>query len=385
MLNILFVLYHDFSSNSAVHVHQFANHLVKVGLDCVVAVPHSKQSVSGLGNPLYKVMEFSEIDQLVNLFDDGQSPTIVHGWTPREVVRQFCQQVRSRFSCKLFIHLEDNEEHLLEKNFNRPFKTLLQDQDFDVPLGLSHPIRYQEFLAEADGVTLIVDELKKFVPNHIPTLVLPPGSDTELFFPRELDRTLATTLCIPPNSTVICYTGNVHVANAIEVRSIYLAVAMLNREGRPTVLIRTGKDYCEFLGSDDSWARKFSIELGYVDRVKLPEIMALADVLVQPGRADDFNIYRFPSKLPEFLAMGKPVILPKANIGNFMQHMQDAIVLPVVDALNIIESVNLVMADPALKQRLSAGAVQFAKNNLNWQKNSESLKLFYESSFNYAA
>lgn len=385
MLNILFVLYHDFSANSAVHVHQFANHLVESGLDCVVAVPHSKKSVIGLGDHLYKVTEFSEIDQLANLFENGQGPSIVHGWTPREIVRKFCQQVRTQFSCKLFIHLEDNEEHLLEKNFNRPFKTLLRDRNFEPPIGLSHPRRYQEFLAEADGVTLIVDDLHRFVPNSIPTLVLPPGSDTELFFPREPDRTLAARLCIPPNSTVICYTGNVHVANAIEVRSIYLAVAMLNREGKPTVLIRTGRDFCEFLGSDDSWARKFSIELGYVDRAKLPDIMALADVFIQPGRADDFNIYRFPSKLPEFLAMGKPVILPKANIGNFMHHLEDAIVLPVVDALNIIEWVNLLMADPDLKQRLSAAAVQFARNTLNWQKNSESLKLFYKSSFNHGA
>jgi glycosyltransferase involved in cell wall biosynthesis len=382
MLNIVFVLYHDFLANSAVHVHHFANNLVELGCDCIVAVPYNKKSVSGLDNHLYKVIEFDEIESLAGLFDNQQGPSIVHGWTPREVVRVFCQKVRARFDCRLFLHLEDNEEYLLEKNFNRSFAELSQDQHFEVPMGLSHPIRYPAFLAEADGITIIVDELRRFVPNNVPTLVLSPGADIELFFPRKPDRNLASTLCIPPKSTVICYTGNVHVANALEVRSIYLAVAMLNREGRPTVLIRTGRDFCDFLGSDDSWARKFSIEMGYVSRNQLPELMALADVLVQPGMANDFNIYRFPSKLPEFLAMGKPVILPEVNIGNFIKHREEAIVLPVVDALNILESVNLVLADLELQQRLSVGSRSFAKNKLNWQKNSKSLVLFYESPAN---
>ena len=39
MKNVLFVLYEDFHSNSAVHVHHFANHLIELGLDCVVSVP----------------------------------------------------------------------------------------------------------------------------------------------------------------------------------------------------------------------------------------------------------------------------------------------------------------------------------------------------------
>jgi glycosyltransferase involved in cell wall biosynthesis/SAM-dependent methyltransferase len=381
MLNILFVLYYDFSSNSAVHVHHFANNLVKLGLDCIVAVPDNKTSVSGLGDYLYKVAEFPEIDRLQQLFTNQQGPDVVHCWTPREIVRKYYQQLRSRFSFKLFIHLEDNEEHLLEKFLNQPLKKLLQDKSLQVPDNLSHPIRYQQFLTEADGVTVIVDELKKFVPSQIPTLRLPPGADTELFFPRKADSAIATSLSILLSTIVICYTGNVHAANACEVRSIYLAVAMLNREGIPTVLVRTGKDFCDFLGQDESWARKHSIEMGYVDRAKLPEILALADILIQPGKADDFNIYRFPSKLPEFLAMGKPVILPKANIGNSMEHMNDAIVLPVVDAISICKHVNLIIGDKELKDKLSNGALNFAKTQLDWMNNSKLLKSFYQSFF----
>ena len=58
------------------------------------------------------------------------------------------------------------------------------------------------------------------------------------------------------------------------------------------------------------------IELGAVGWREIPGYLALADAFVQPGAADDFNRYRLPSKLPEFLAMGRPVVLPDCNIGH---------------------------------------------------------------------
>lgn len=379
MLNVLFVLYHDFRSNSAVHVHHFANNLANLGCDCVVSVPKRKNTISEIGNNLYKVTEFSEINNLKDLFLNKKEPDIVHVWTPREIVKNYCEKLIKMYKFKLFIHLEDNEEYLLEKFLQIPFKVLAQDHTALIPENLSHPIKYREFLASADGVTVIIDKLKQFVPKHIPTLTLWPGADTENFFPRKADAQLADRLDVPLKSVVLCYTGNVHAANQYEVRSLYLAVAMMNREGLPTVLIRTGSNFCDFLGSDGNWATKYSIELGFIDRAKIPDILALADLLVQPGRPDPFNNYRFPSKLPEFLALGKPVILPAANIGCFMENMKDALVLPVVDALHIVDAVKLLLHDKGLYNELSCGAIRFVKNHLNWRKNSEKLKAFYEN------
>jgi len=381
MLNVLFVLYYDFRANSAVHVHHFANALVAQGLNCAVAVPQNKDTISVLAEPLYATTEFSELHKLKELFPNGRGPDIVHAWTPREVVRLYCEALQEHYSFKLFVHLEDNEEHLLEKFLQRSYKALVEHCPDSIPLHVSHPLKYRKFLEAADGVTIIIDRLKEFVSEQTPTLVLHPGADTESFFPRVRDAQLAATLGIPLNSAVLCYTGNIHPANAHEVRSLYLATAMLNREGYPTVLVRTGQGTLECLGEDDGWAKKYAVELGFVDRSELPNILALADVLVQPGRSDAFNDYRFPSKLPEFLAMGKPVILPAANIGLSMEPMKDALVLPVADAIHIVESVKRLLNDQDLCAQLSYGALNFAKNHLNWSKSSEKLKTFYETVF----
>ena len=44
------------------------------------------------------------------------------------------------------------------------------------------------------------------------------------------------------------------------------------------------------------------LDLGFVSRDRLWDLLAAADVFVQPGGPSPFNDYRFPSKLPDFLA-----------------------------------------------------------------------------------
>lgn len=384
MKNILFVLYEDFHCNSALHIHEFANNLVMSGFDCVVTVPHNKHTIASLSSQsphLYNYNEFWELYKLPEYFKNYQGPDLVHIWNPREINRSYWEKLKKIYpNCKLVIHLEDNEEFITEKYLNRPWADLIAEgESLVVPDNVSHPVKYQEFLASADGVTIIIDKLKEFVPPQVPHLVLWPGADTEHFSPRPPNQDLLKRFHISPEQMVFCYTGNVHAANTLEVRSLYLAVAMLNRQGTPAVLMRTGQDFCQFLGENDRWARQYSRELGYVDRSTLPEILSLATVLIQPGRPDKFNDYRFPCKLPEFLSMGKPVILPATNIGLEMQHKQDALVLPAVNAIPIVETVELLLQDNDLYQQLSQGALNFTEKYLNWQHNTKLLRDFYRS------
>jgi glycosyltransferase involved in cell wall biosynthesis len=382
-VNVLFVLYNGFNSNSAVHVYHWANELAALGVSCLVAVPEKKESLSALGPARFDAREFAEL-KAGAAFPDGRGPDIVHAWTPRENVRRLCRQLSAQHSFRQFIHLEDNEQHLLANMSGKSWKTLtalsMQQLDALIPAHLSHPVRAAEFLQSADGVTVIIDRLREFVPAGVPSIELWPSADPKLFSPRPLNRALRSKLGIPPKTTVFVYTGNVHPANAVEVRSLYVAVAILNREGHPAVLLRAGQDGCPFLGPDESWGRKHSIEMGYMPHRQIPDLLTAADILVQPGRPDPFNDYRFPSKLPEFLAIGRPVIVPAANLGLHMKHGVDAFVLPKVDALAIVEAAIEITGDSELYHRLATGARDFFERRLSWEKTAAQLLAFYNAS-----
>jgi glycosyltransferase involved in cell wall biosynthesis len=379
MSNILFVLYHDFSANSAVHVHNFANQLASLGDATAVAIPEGADTGGSLGEQNYSVRRFVEVDgDWARIFENGRGPDVVHAWTPRENVRLFCEKLAGFCSFALFVHLEDNEELILEVNLGASFEELAHSHAVDIPSNLAHPRRYRDFIASADGVTMIMDRLDRFVPPEIPKLVLWPGADEKIFFPRPRDNDYLEQLGIASGSVVLCYTGNVHSANARDVRSLYLAAAILDREGTPATLVRTGRDFCPFLGPDEEWARRISIDLGYVEYKEIALVLSLADVLIQPGGDNPFNEYRLPGKLPEFFAMGRPVIVPETNIGRFVRPGEEAWVLPKVDALHIVEAVHTLRRDERLRERLGAGALKFRRTNFDWTKNAGTLARFYE-------
>jgi glycosyltransferase involved in cell wall biosynthesis len=377
--NILFALYHDFSANSAVHVHNFANELAALGYSAAVAVPEGADRGAGLGEQNYSVHRFDQVDgEWARIFPNGRGPDIIHAWTPRENVRLFCEKIASFCEFLLFVHLEDNEELILEANLGAPFEQLTRSDLDEFPVNLSHPRHYRAFIASANGVTTIMDRLEQFVPPEVPKLVLWPGAADHLFFPRPRDPRLLEQLGIAEGTIVLCYTGNVHSANGRDVRSLYLAAAILDREGTPTRLLRTGRDYCAYLGPDEEWAYRVSIELGLVPYQEIPALLSLADVLVQPGGDNSFNQFRLPGKLPEFFAMGRPVILPRTNLGRFVKHGQDAWVLDKVDALGIVNAVLELQRNDELRDRLGAGAAAFAEKHFNWKNNALELAGFYE-------
>jgi glycosyltransferase involved in cell wall biosynthesis len=349
------------------------------GHETSVAIPEGPDDGGSLGPQDYSVRRFAEVDgNWANIFPNGHPPDIVHAWTPRENVRLFCDKLAGFCSFALFIHLEDNEELILEVNLGTSFEKLAHSTSVEIPSNLSHPWNYRAFIAAASGVTLIMDRLERFVPPEIPRLILWPGANEQLFFSRPRDENFLERLGVPSGNVVFCYTGNVHSANARDVRSLYLAAAILDREGLGATLIRTGRDFCPFLGPEERWAHKISIDLGHVEYKEIPAILSLADFLIQPGADNAFNEFRLPGKLPEFFAMGRPVIIPKTNVGRFVHHGEEAWVLSKVDALGIVSSVQTLRGDKALRGRLAAGAREFCRQHFSWKKNAGTLARFYE-------
>lgn len=382
MKNILIVSHSHFPTNSSVHIHHFANELVKLGLDCVVAVPNDPENIGTLKGNLYSVTQYNEIDKIRDLFANRQPPDLVHAWTPREHVRSYCYALSIKYEFKLVIHLEDNEESVIERFLDVSLDNWSTEYDTLLPYNLSHPIKYKEFMATADGVTVIIDKLTKFVPSSASSIVLYPGVDTEEFYPRSKNSKLLKSLGIKSDTTILCYTGNIHLANIDEVRYLYLAVGKRNEAGKPTVLVRTGIDNdLEILDKEQLWIKKYIIELGWVDRKKIPEILALADILVQPGKPDEFNDYRFPSKIPEFLAMGKPVILPDTNIAKILVNKENALILDSVDDDSLPGIIDFIVDNPDLSNRISQNALKFSEENLNWTNSGKKLYSFYQSLF----
>ena len=110
-MNVVFVNYHDFTSNSAIHIFNLANELVGLGVDCAVGVPGNPATVDA-DRRATRSRRSTSRDARTGAFrfPDGEPPTLVHAWTPREVVRELTEELGSRYGCPYVVHLEDNED-----------------------------------------------------------------------------------------------------------------------------------------------------------------------------------------------------------------------------------------------------------------------------------
>jgi GT2 family glycosyltransferase len=142
--------------------------------------------------------------------------------------------------------------------------------------------------------------------------------------------------------------------------------------------VRTGINPPHYANELAALAAGNTIDLGFIEKARLAPLLALADVLVQPGAADTFNDYRLPSKIPEFLFAGRPAVIPLANLAREMIDGEHALLLSTGTPDEIAEKCLRVFNDPALAQRLREGARAFAHTHFDLKANTASLLAFYE-------
>lgn len=380
-MNILFVNYGDFTTNSLNHISGFAGWLTRNGHSCIVAVPHGLETLSAIAQPQFVAASYAQVLDGTVAFPNGRPADVLHAWTPRECVRKFILAHQRRApTTRVIVHLEDNEEHLTAAFAQRPIHELraLPDDELEalLPDGISHPRRYRSLLALADGATVIVDRLRELLPLPVPTHILEPGVDFTLYGATQPSAELRADLGLKQGERVLAYTGSTTFANRTAMLELLRAVELLNAGGVPTRLVRTGYHPDEFAPTSGEW-RRFTSDLGFLAKERLPSLLALADALVQPGEPGAFDDYRLPSKLPEFLASGRPVILPATNIGLLLRDGREARVLPKSDASAIADACAALFADSVAGQRMGEEGARWARQRFDLDRIGPALVAHY--------
>jgi glycosyltransferase involved in cell wall biosynthesis len=393
LLNIVFVNHGSFNNNSAGHIAGIANALADRGHNVIVCAKGNPQPIIEFSVPNFTMLSRGAVmgnpsllsEVFANTFDEV--PTLLHCWTARENVRTAAEAIIEKLNIPYFVHLEDNDDFIkrAELGLTGASAQHLQGHPSFGPSSL----RARSFVSEAAGISIIVDALRQLVPAHIPVHALQPGLDRALFASSQLDRSDRRRIChmfnAPPDACIIPYTGNVHFANAQDMLQFYEAVQLLNRRGLNVHLVRTGSNHCPELDERfKELSQKHVTDLGLVDRLTLVQVFRLGDIFVQPGAPGEFNDYRLPSKLPDFLASGRPVILPATNVGLHLRDGVDCLLLHRGDAMEIADRVAALVRDKELAARLASNARQFAIRNFDWAISAAHLEEFYLATLNSA-
>ena len=383
-LHVIFVNYRPFEDSSGIHIYFLANEMQRLGIRCTVCVPWNASSVTTFGTALFQTISYPAafLGALLGTLHRKHEQVIVHAWTPRENVRYLTRFLSKKLAIPYLVHLEDNEEEILARHFQMPYEDVARLSGYrflKFPL-LSNPRHYRKFLGHASGVTCIMETLERFVPAGVPVLSFWPACESDFFsISEEPEYEIRRRLGIADDETVITYTGNVHQANVEEVGNLYLAVDLLNRQGKRVRLIRSGSDFMSMSEEAAGAGKLYALEMGRKPPAELIQFVRAADILVQPGKPGSFDTFRFPSKLPMYFASGRPVILPQVNIGTHVRNEVDCLHLKDGSPEDIAAKISCLIENKDLARRIGRAGRAFARANFSWETTTLQVVRFYES------
>ncbi|MBH54591.1 MAG: hypothetical protein CMI18_09630 [Opitutaceae bacterium] len=367
-MKILFTHYGSFSSNSMNHIGPFAAEMRNLGHKTAIALPELDPSYQYYRFPQVPTFSFEDILANPNRFEQ-EPPDIIHVWTPREVVRHFCEELWQLVSSRMIIHLED-DEWAVHQYAHPAEKEALTTID---------PDHAQVFLEIADGYTVIMESLKDRLPPSKPVHCLHPGFEGSKNGTKNIAPISKKALGIPKDYKVITYPGGASKANSSDLTDLYNAVAILNQQGTPCILLKTGFPDLQLRKKMKSGVETWIRDLGFVSRDLVWQFIELADVVVQPGRINEYNQHRLPSKLPDYLCMGKPLVTTSANLGNYLEDGENALLLKTSTPEEIAARCQELFSNKDLAKHISELGMEFGEKWFNITQNTLELESFYES------
>ncbi|MDR2161327.1 MAG: glycosyltransferase family 4 protein [Desulfovibrio sp.] len=376
-MKVLFINYADFTSPSGMHIFHLANQLAARGVACTVYSPGLASSAARYGRPRFVSAAYPETkprDLALSLLSSG-GEYLIHAWTPREKVRFLTEEIARWLRAPRIVHMEDNEEAIAAEIMK--FRDPAEREDLGTILAA-----YREFLRSAQGYTAIIEELMDFCPPGLPAHVFWPACEEDFFsLPEESSPEDKAAWGIPANCLTLLYPGGIHASNAQEVKDLFSAVLRLQLAGLPTRIIRFGYHVTTVLEGMYAAAGHPECLVDLTASIlpaDLPRVMRAVDVLVQPGRDSPFNKYRFPCKLPMFLASGRPVILPATNLGRRLEHGKNCLLLREGSEQEIYACVRLLADKPDLARTLGRAGREYARAHFSWERSAAGLLAFYE-------
>src|SRR5262249_46812472 len=96
--------------------------------------------------------------------------------------------------------------------------------------------------------------------------------------------------------------------------------------------------------------------VGPIMHKDVPAYLALADILVRTGKPGVFNESRLPSKLPEYMAMGKPIITFSVGFGQELEDGEEVLKTYTESSAELRDLIKCLLLDRELCGRLGANA-----------------------------
>lgn len=244
--------------------------------------------------------------------------------------------------------------HALPEAVRRDKPIIVASGETNVTFRKEYKSHLSEFLKHLKGVVFVSTKNKEQAIEAGLTdgkncVVLPNSVDGSLF--RKLDkRDCREKLGFPQDEFIVAFVG--YFTYRKGSRRVSDAISMLKDEHIKSIFIGRNNDGEDVEPNCDGILFK-----GSMDHEHIPIYLGTADVFVLPTRAEGC-----PNAVVEALACGLPVISSDRKFNYDVCNETNSILVEPDDVEAISKSIKKLKDDPILREKLSVGALEMAKN-----------------------
>jgi glycosyltransferase involved in cell wall biosynthesis len=235
-----------------------------------------------------------------------------------------------------------------------------------VPFPVLRPLtrKLESFIyRRVDAISCVTPHLKDYVESYgVPPSrveVLPSGVDTRLFSPGPREEALLAQWGIGPGDPVIFFMGTLYSFSGLD-RVIREFGTVLEKHPRARLLVAgVGEDRerLEKLASEPG-VREHVIFTGLQSYAALPALIRSSDLCINPFELNAITRDILPTKLFQYLACGKPVLMTELpGTLPFLKGPEDGVVYAATDLLS----------DRARLDVLGKNALRVAQRDFDWE------------------
>lgn len=228
----------------------------------------------------------------------------------------------------------------------------------------------------ADAVTAISSYLAKQavqlgVAKHA-VWPLPPGADVENVFPLDRDEA-RRALGIPSDIAVVGFAGFHHWdAELVAATATYLFARS------PRLWLATAGPTGSVIQRrlDATWRGRV-LRFPTLRGVRYRQFLASCDVLLLPYPLRRYNLARYPNKIGDYLASGRPIVTNQTgDMGELLARHQAALLVGET-AKDLGEGVAACLHDEHLRATLGSRARTLAETDFHWDRVAGQLEMAY--------
>src|SRR5262249_48814404 len=236
--------------------------------------------------------------------------------------------------------------------------------------------------AAADLVVVVSDAMRgELTARGVPAakiLVNPNGVDTDRYAPSVDGRAVRQRLGLE-QPIVVGFIGTFGAWHGPDILAEAYDRLLARRPDLAAstrlLLIGDGPRLPQVRASvERSAARPNVVFTGLVPQADGPEYLAACDVLISPHvpNADGTPFFGSPTKLFEYMAMGKPIVASDLDqIGQVLAHGESAWLVRPGDATALADGLERVLDDPPLGRRLAERARADAVSRHSWRQHTQ--------------